>query len=176
MDLAREVSFAETVEADGRVASCGLSLPEAIRYAYWNRCPLKRLDASTALLVSTNAATDKECCPLSPVFTVGNAKTQATESKHVINRELWAALQFPIGDDVSAFFRCEAARCSELATLKTISEYKRTPFRSDADAQSRWITQRWAGHWREKVCAAMCPRYRLYGNLPEAKPIPPVNE
>ena len=35
-------------------------------------------------------------------FTAGNAKIQVIESKHVINRELWVALQFPIGDDVSA--------------------------------------------------------------------------
>jgi hypothetical protein len=33
MDFAREVSFAETVDADGVAVSCGLSLPEAIRYA-----------------------------------------------------------------------------------------------------------------------------------------------
>ena len=45
----------------------------------------------------------------SPAFTAGNAKTQAIESKHVINRELWVALQFPFGDDVSAYTRCEAA-------------------------------------------------------------------
>jgi hypothetical protein len=31
---------------------------------YWNRCPLKRLDASTALPVSTSAVTAKKCCPL----------------------------------------------------------------------------------------------------------------
>ena len=36
-------------------------------------------------------------------FTAGNAIIQAVESKHVINRELWVALQFPSGDDVSAF-------------------------------------------------------------------------
>jgi hypothetical protein len=47
---------------------------------------------------------------ISTAFTVGNAKTQAIESKHVINRELWAALQFPIGDDVSAYTRCKAAQ------------------------------------------------------------------
>ena len=35
-------------------------------------------------------------------FTDGNVKIQVTERKHVINRELWVALQFPIGDDVSA--------------------------------------------------------------------------
>jgi predicted ATPase len=35
-------------------------------------------------------------------FTAGNVKIQVTERKHVINRELWVALQFPIGDDVSA--------------------------------------------------------------------------
>jgi hypothetical protein len=40
---------------------------------------------------------------ISTAFTVGNAKSQVVESKHVINRELWVALQFPIGDDVSAF-------------------------------------------------------------------------
>ena len=37
----------------------------------------------------------------SPAFTAGNVKTQAIESKHVINRELWVASQFPSGDDVS---------------------------------------------------------------------------
>ena len=45
----------------------------------------------------------------SPAFTAGNVKTQAIESKNVINRELWVALQFPIGDDVSAYTRCDAA-------------------------------------------------------------------
>jgi len=30
----------------------------------WNRCTLKRLDASTALLVSANAVAAKKCCPL----------------------------------------------------------------------------------------------------------------
>jgi hypothetical protein len=43
-------------------------------------------------------------------FTAGNVKIQAIESKHVINRELWLALQFPIGDDVSAYTRCKAAK------------------------------------------------------------------
>jgi hypothetical protein len=33
MDLAREVSFDETVEDNGRIASCGLSFEEAIRDA-----------------------------------------------------------------------------------------------------------------------------------------------
>jgi hypothetical protein len=36
-----------------------------------------------------------------PVFTAGNAKTQTTETKHVINRELCVPLQLPVGDDVS---------------------------------------------------------------------------
>jgi hypothetical protein len=35
-------------------------------------------------------------------FTAGNVKIQVIERKHVINREPWVALQFPIGDDVSA--------------------------------------------------------------------------
>ena len=42
-------------------------------------------------------------------FTGGNGKIQVIESKHVISRELWVALQFPIGDDVSAYTRCKAA-------------------------------------------------------------------
>ena len=42
-------------------------------------------------------------------FTVGNVKVQAIESKHVIDRELRVAMQFPIGDDVSAYTRCKAA-------------------------------------------------------------------
>jgi len=37
-----------------------------------------------------------------PVFTAGNTKSQASETKHVINRELCVPLQLPIGDDVSA--------------------------------------------------------------------------
>jgi len=37
MDLARAVSFIETVDADGATVSRGLSLPEAIRFATWNR-------------------------------------------------------------------------------------------------------------------------------------------
>ena len=37
------------------------------------------------------------------VFTAGNVKIQVIESKRVSNRELWVALQFPIGDDVSCF-------------------------------------------------------------------------
>jgi hypothetical protein len=37
-----------------------------------------------------------------PVFTAGNTKTQAIETKYVSNRELWVPLQLPIGDDVSA--------------------------------------------------------------------------
>jgi IS1 family transposase len=68
-----------------------------------------RLDASTALPVSANRRRLYESHPPSPAFTAGNAKTQAIEIKHVINRELWAALQFPIGDDVSAYTRCKAA-------------------------------------------------------------------
>ena len=55
---------------------------------------------------------------ISTAFTVGNAKIQATESKHVINRELWVALQFPFGDDVSAYTRCKAACPSSLAIRK----------------------------------------------------------
>ena len=72
--------------------------------------PLMRLDASTALPVSANRRRLYECCPPSPTVTAGNEKTQAIESKHVINRELWVALQFPIGDDVSAHTRCKAAQ------------------------------------------------------------------
>jgi hypothetical protein len=68
-----------------------------------------RLDASTALPVSANRRRLYECCPPSPTFTAGNAKTEVIESKHVINSELWVALQFPIGDDVSPYTRCEAA-------------------------------------------------------------------
>ena len=63
MDLAREVSFAETGEDDGRIVSCGLSLRRPFEMLYWNRCPLKRLDASTALPVSVNAVAAKKCCP-----------------------------------------------------------------------------------------------------------------
>ena len=45
-------------------------------------------------------------------------------------------------------------RGAELATLKTISEYRRIPFRSDADGKSRWITQGWPGTLaREDVCS-----------------------
>jgi len=68
-----------------------------------------RLDASTALPVSANRRRLYESFPSSPPFTAGNAKTQVIERKHVISRELWVALQFPIGDDVSAYARCEAA-------------------------------------------------------------------
>jgi hypothetical protein len=63
MDLAREVSFPETVDADGKVVSCGLSLPEAIQYATWTGVPLKRLDASTALSVSANVTPAQKPCP-----------------------------------------------------------------------------------------------------------------
>lgn len=68
-----------------------------------------RLDASTALPVSANRRRLYECCPPAPTFTAGNEKTQVIESTHVINRELWVALQFPIGDDVSAYTRSKAA-------------------------------------------------------------------
>ena len=45
-------------------------------------------------------------------------------------------------------------RGAELATLKTISEYKRFPFQSDADGKSRWITQGWPGALaREDLCS-----------------------
>lgn len=54
MDLAREVSFPETVDADGEAASCGLSLTEDIDMPPGTGSPLKRLDASTALQVSAN--------------------------------------------------------------------------------------------------------------------------
>jgi hypothetical protein len=37
----------------------------------------------------------------SPAFTAENVTAQAIESKYVINRELWASVQFPFGDDVS---------------------------------------------------------------------------
>jgi hypothetical protein len=62
MDLAREVSFAETGEDDARIVSFCLSLEEAIEMSYWNSCPLKRLDAFIALPVSMNAVTAKNCC------------------------------------------------------------------------------------------------------------------
>ncbi len=71
--------------------------------------PLKRLDASTAPPVSANRCRLHECCPPLPTFTAGNAKTQTIESKHVINRELWVALQFPIGDDVSALYPLQSS-------------------------------------------------------------------
>ena len=40
--------------------------------------------------------------PIIQVFTAGNTKSQASETKHVINRELCVPLQLPIGDDLSA--------------------------------------------------------------------------
>ena len=43
MDLAREVSFAETEEDDGRIASCGLSFEEAIRDALLEQVSLEAL-------------------------------------------------------------------------------------------------------------------------------------
>jgi hypothetical protein len=43
MDLAREVSFAETGEDDGRIASCGLSFEEAIRDALLEQVSLEAL-------------------------------------------------------------------------------------------------------------------------------------
>jgi len=36
-------------------------------------------------------------------------KAQVVENKYVSNSELWVPLQFPSGDDVSAYTRCEAA-------------------------------------------------------------------
>jgi hypothetical protein len=45
MDLAREVSFADPAEDDGRIVSCGLSFEVAIRDALLEQVPLKRLDA-----------------------------------------------------------------------------------------------------------------------------------
>jgi hypothetical protein len=68
-----------------------------------------RLDASTALPVSANHRRLYEWCPPSLRFQPATQKTQVIESKHVINCELWVALQFPFGDDVSAYTRCEAA-------------------------------------------------------------------
>jgi hypothetical protein len=57
----------------------------------------------------------------SPAFTAVNEQTQASESKHVINRELWAALQFPSGDDVSALhpLRSSVALCIQHSDAKT---------------------------------------------------------
>ena len=43
-------------------------------------------------------------------FTPGNTETQVAENKRVDRRELPVAQQFPVGDDVSAYNRCEAAR------------------------------------------------------------------
>jgi len=45
MDLAREVSFADPAEDDGRIVSCGLSFEVAIRDALLEQVSLKRLDA-----------------------------------------------------------------------------------------------------------------------------------
>jgi hypothetical protein len=97
-----------------------------------------RLDASTALPVSANRRRLYECCPPSPTFTAGNAKTQVFESKHVINRELWVALQFPIGDDVSAYYplRSSVALCIQHDEGKTemSDDYRR---RSTMQIESR---------------------------------------
>jgi hypothetical protein len=43
MDLAREVSFAEMGEDDGRIVSCGLSFEEAIRDALLEQVSLEAL-------------------------------------------------------------------------------------------------------------------------------------
>jgi hypothetical protein len=43
MDLAREVSFAETREDEGGIVSCGLSLAEAIRDALLEQVSLEAL-------------------------------------------------------------------------------------------------------------------------------------
>jgi hypothetical protein len=54
-------------------------------------------------------------------FTAGNAKTQVIESKRVIKRKPWAALQFPIGDDVSALLPLRSSvgfsRCAQALIL-----------------------------------------------------------
>jgi hypothetical protein len=70
--------------------------------------PLKRLDASTTPPVSANAIDDEKCCSMQQRLQPETQKTQVIESKNVINRELWVALQFPIGDDMSYSSRCEA--------------------------------------------------------------------
>jgi hypothetical protein len=49
------------------------------------------------------------------MFTGGNNNSQVAESKYVNHRKLCASLQLPIGDDVSAYIRCEAARPSAIA-------------------------------------------------------------
>ena len=65
-------------------------------------------------------------------FTAGNAKIQAIESKHVINRELWAALQFPIGDDVSALhpLRSSATLCLEYGGIHFTDTSQDTVYQS----------------------------------------------
>jgi hypothetical protein len=73
--------------------------------------PLKRLDASTTTGFC-KLRRRREMLFTVTAVTAGNVKFQVIESKHVINRELWVALQFPIGDDVSACIRCAAAQGS----------------------------------------------------------------
>ena len=59
-----------------------------------------------------------------PVFTAGNTKSQASETKHVSNRELCVPLQLPIGDDVSALnpLRSSVALCFECWHPGTLAE------------------------------------------------------
>ena len=76
---------------------------------YWNRCPLKRLDASTALPVSVSAVAAKKCCPL------GRCLQPETQKAKHLKRNTLAIVNFaflcsyPLGMTCQAYTRCEAA-------------------------------------------------------------------
>lgn len=102
MDLAREVSFAETREDDGRIVSSGLWFEDAIRDALLKQVSLEAVGCFHRATGFYKRRHCSEILPTTAVFTDGNTKTQATETTHVSKRELCAPLQLPIGDDVSA--------------------------------------------------------------------------
>jgi hypothetical protein len=110
MDLAREVSFAETGEDDGRIVSCGLSLAEVIRYAWWNRCPLKRLDDSTTLPVSINAAIAKKCCPQYRCLQAETRKSKQLKPNTLAIVNFAPLCSYPLGMTCHPSTRCVAAR------------------------------------------------------------------
>jgi hypothetical protein len=76
---------------------------------YWNRCPLKRLDASTALPVSVNAVAAKKCCPPRQCLQPETRKPKQLKPNTlaIVNFEFLCS--YPLGMTCQPYTRCAAA-------------------------------------------------------------------
>ena len=85
---------------------------------YWNRCPLKRLDASTALPVSVKAVAAKKCCPRRRCLQPETRKPKQLKQNTLAIVNFAFLCSYPLGMTCQLFTRCIAACPSLLPMLR----------------------------------------------------------